>query len=139
MRTTLTTLAQSIADQVYYGDKNEQNVVAELEYSDNWLCLIDEINIGSGTTGSSHEVRFPVSFAFVKTVPLEDNAIFNGAIMIESRVKCFAMLNSIIKSGTMAKLPTWGLVKVRESEYDINCIGWRINIELTPINFTGLC
>lgn len=139
MRTTLTTIAQSIADQVYYGGKNEQNVVAELEYSDNWLCLIDKTNRGTGVTGASHEVKFMVSFAFVKAVPLEDNAIFNDETMMASYAKCTAMLNGIIKSGTMAKLPAWGIEEVKESEYDINCIGYRINIELTPINFTGIC
>lgn len=139
MRQTLTTLAQSIADQVYYGGKNEQNVIAELEQSDNWLCLIDEINSGAGISAASHEVKFMTSIAFVKTVELEDNAVFNDEVMIESYVKCKAMLNAIIKSGSFAKIPAWGIAKVQENEYDINCIGWRINIELTPVNFTGVC
>ena len=140
MRTILQNIAKTIADEVLYDNKAGQNVDAEFDLADKWVCLIDEISSGRGTTSSnSHSITFPVSFAFCRIVDLERSAVENDAIMQESRVKVNAMLNGIIASGQFAKLPAWGIEKVQENEYDQNYIGWRINIDLTPLEFSGIC
>lgn len=139
MRSTLEGLAEKIADAVYYGYRGEQNVIAESNETQPWICFIDEINTGSGTSGDSHVVSFPTSFAFVKLVELEGSSVENDELMQDSYKKCTEMLNSICKSGSFAKLPAWGMAKVQENEYDLNFIGWRINIDLTPVDFSGVC
>lgn len=140
MRKILTTVAESIADEVYYDVMRNINNAETPEYSENWLCFIDEINNARVvTSANSHTVTFPTSIAFVKCVELNGSAVLNDDIMSESYRKCIKMINGLINTGQFAKLPTWALSKVQENEFDINAIGWRLTLELTPLEFNGIC
>ena len=80
------------------------------------------------------------SFVFVKAYQLEANEIYKeDAVLSEAIRKCMSMLNGIMSSGKFAKLPAWGIEDVQENEYDLNLIGKRITIELTPVDVYSLC
>jgi len=139
MRSTLITIAETLADQVFYSRNPEFNL-AELKQSDNWVCHIEPPVSGRGTTGQSHSIAYTFSFSFVKAYQLEANEIYKeDAVLSEAIRKCMSMLNGIIASGKFTKLPAWGITDVQESEYDVNFIGKRITIELTPIDVYSLC
>ena len=74
MRSTLRTIAETLADQVFYSRNPEFNI-AELEQSDNWVCHIEPPVPGRGTTGQSHSIAYTFSFAFVRAYQLEANEI----------------------------------------------------------------
>lgn len=137
MEKLLISLAESIADTVVYGERQEQNAVAEGEQ---WHCFIDEIAEGNGTTaGASHSVSYRTSWAFAYPVDLEAPSLDKFDAMTEARAKCIALLNAVIKSGQFDGVSTWFLERVREGEYDINCTGWRLTVELTPLTPYGVC
>ena len=139
MRSTLITIAETLADQVFYSRNPEFNL-AELKQSDNWVCHIEPPVSGRGITGQSHSIAYTFSFSFVKAYQLEANEIYKeDAVLSEAIRKCMSMLNGIMASGKFTKLPAWGITDVQESEYDVNFIGKRITIELTPIDVYSLC
>ena len=139
MRSTLIAIAGTLADQVFYSRNHEFNLV-ELEQSDNWVCHIEPPVAGRGTTGQSHSIAYTFSFSFVKAHQLEANEIYKeDDVLSEAIRKCMSMLNGIMASGKFAKLPAWGIEDVQDNEYDLNLIGKRITIELTPVDVYSLC
>lgn len=139
MRSTLISIAETLADQVFYSRNPEFNL-AELEQSDNWVCHIEPPVAGRGNTTQSHSIAYNFSFAFLKAYQLEANEIYKeDDVLSEAIRKCMSMLNGIIASGKFTKLPAWGITDIQENEYDANFIGKRITIELTPVDVYSLC
>ena len=132
-------LARQLVDKVYYGGRNEQNVEAVIEYSEEWLCLFDEITDAQVTVSGAHMPAFKVSMCFVRCVELEQESLHKDEIMQASYKKCTEMYNLLTASRLFAKIPPYYISAVRELEYDINAVGWRLTLELTPIEFNGIC
>lgn len=140
MKDILVPMAEKIADEVIYGERQEQNVVSEIDIQKEWHCFIDEINSGNGlSAGAAHSVTFRTVFAFVRAVDLEGSAVVNDETMMLAKAKCISMLNAIIGSGLFDSVRTWAIEKVREREFDVNVIGWRVTLDLTPLEFSGVC
>ena len=139
MRNTLTSIAETLAEQVFYSRNPEFNL-AELEQSDNWVCHIEPPVSGRGITGQSHSIAYTFSFSFLKAYQLEANEIYKEDDVLSDAIrKCMSMLNAIMASGKFTKLPAWAIADVQENEYDANFIGKRITIELTPVDVYSLC
>lgn len=130
-------LAEKIADFVIYGERQEQNVLAEEEQ---WLCFLDEIAEGSGTTSAaSHRIAYKVAWAFCYPVGLESPAMDKSDTMQTAKAKCIAMLNAVIGCGYFDRISSWYIERVRENEYDVNAVGWRLSVELTPLQPEAVC
>lgn len=140
MKDILVPIAEKIADEVIYGERQEQNVASEVDIQKEWHCYIDEINSGNGlSAGAAHSITFRTAFAFIRAVDLESSAVINDETMMIAKAKCIAMLNAIIGSGSFDSIRTWAIEKVREREFDVNVIGWRVTLDLTPLEFSGVC
>lgn len=124
-------MCQSIEPNVEYGRPQELNVKLRNEGT---ICIVEEINsssfaIDSATVGQS----FPLTVAFIESVPLQRDSELNIVAMEQAQHKCERLVNSLITSGLFRKITDGRGRKVEENEFDINAIGWSVTLTVTPM------
>jgi hypothetical protein len=71
-----------------------------------------------------------LTIEILKQVRLEDNADNNELIFQECLDTCKEIIVRLIMSGQVKHFPSPTLVKILETKYDANCIGWAMPLDL---------
>lgn len=129
LKTALTTAG---CNQVLYESDKLSGIITDQATQNSIVGLIIQPNTvrlevkGNGI----HEHYPPIQVEIMKQVLPEDTAEHNEATLIELLGICKAFIQALITSGDFKKIQSIEAVKIQETRYDANVIGWMLPIDL---------
>ena len=128
-------------NQVFYESKQLSNIITGQALQGNVFCLIIQPNsVTIKTAGNGVRVVYPnYNIEIMQQVNLEDTAENNEVVFDNLMEICKAFIYELIKTGSFQKITDVSLVKIEESRYDFNPIGWSMSISLNPIINSDQC
>jgi len=143
MITTILKAAATTAgcDQVFYESKDLANVITDQALQGNIFCLIiqpDSVRLE--VKGNGIRDHFPAHVVeIMQQVKLEDTAENNEVVYANLLEIAKKLIWALIETQSFTKIATVNAVKIPETKYDFNPIGWSLTLDLIPIENDNQC
>lgn len=125
---------------VLYESDKMANVIMDIPLQEEIIGLILQSNeVLFEVKANAITPRYPITVEILQQVKLEDTAENNEAKMEALFSIARLVLFQLIKTGRFHKILSTRILKVMETRYDANCIGWSMNLDLKYIQDFDFC
>jgi hypothetical protein len=113
-------------------DQSKHSDIVGLIFQPNEIELIGKAN-------ATLEHYNPITIEILKQVKLEDSAENNEAVLEALKEICKVVRYELIDTGYFDSLQPFRILKVLETKYDANFIGWAIPLDLLYLKNENKC
>jgi hypothetical protein len=133
-------LTSAGCEHVLYESDKMSNVIMDIPLKDKIIGLIIQSNeVLFEVKANAVTPRYPITVEILQQVTLEDTAENNEAKLTALFLIARTVLNELIISGLFHKILNTSIVKVTETRYDANVIGWAMTLDLKTVEGFDFC